>query len=151
MTGQMCEGSATRHEDGPPSDALSNQGEVMVFQLETGTPHAAGVSAPADQPAQTRDLHRQIDRDREEVKGEMMPMPEFENDIINRSQRQGKLLPELEIPGNNRSGLGREAEAGGRDHGAWAKGHRDDSRIDRHRGQLGRTEEVPRVVGLQQP
>ena len=35
MIEQMCEGSATRHEDGPPSDALSNQEELMMFQFET--------------------------------------------------------------------------------------------------------------------
>ena len=68
------------------------------------------MSAPADQLAHTRDLHRKIDK--EEVRGVMMPMPEFENDKMSRSQRKAKLPPELKIPGNDRLGLGHKAGVG---------------------------------------
>ena len=37
MTGQVCEVSATCHVDRPPSNALTNQVELMMFQLDAGT------------------------------------------------------------------------------------------------------------------
>ena len=37
-TGQVCDLSATHHVDRPPTDALTNQGEVRMFHIDTGTP-----------------------------------------------------------------------------------------------------------------
>ena len=38
MTWQVRNDSAIQHVDRPPSNALTNQGEVMMFHIDTGTP-----------------------------------------------------------------------------------------------------------------
>ena len=38
MTWQVRNDSAIQHVDRPPSNALTNQGEVMMFHIHTGTP-----------------------------------------------------------------------------------------------------------------
>ena len=48
-----------------------------------------------------------------EVRDAMMPVPEFENDKMSRSQKQEKLPPELKFPDNDRLRLGHEARVGG--------------------------------------
>ena len=91
MTGQVCEDSATQHVDRPPTNALTNHGEVMMFHIVTGTPQDEdrdrllwqrrpacnwvtgkwiGVSMPTRQVAPIMDLHSRADS--KEVRGVMM-------------------------------------------------------------------------------
>ena len=128
MTWQVRNDSAIQHVDRPLSNALTNQGEVMMFHIHTGTPQDedqdrllwqkrpacnwdtgkwTGLSAPASQVAPIRDFHSRADM--EEVRGAMMAVPKLETDKMSQSQRQTKLPPELKFPGTNRLSVGHEA------------------------------------------
>ena len=131
MTGQGCDDSATQHVDRPPTDALPNQGEVMMFHIDTGTPQDEdqdrllwqkrpacnwntgkwiSLSVPASQLAPIRDLRRRAVM--KEVRGVMMPVLGLETDKMSQSQRQTKLKLKLKLPGTDRLSLGHEDRVG---------------------------------------
>ena len=86
----------------------------MMFQTYTGTTqdkdeerllwekqpvcnwdNVTGSGVSVDRTTQMRDSHRKVDK--EKVKGAMMPMPELKNDVIDTSQTQEELPPELRL------------------------------------------------------
>ena len=85
---------ATQHGIGPPGDAPPAHGEVLVLHIDTET------LRDEDQDRSHYRLYT------EEVRGVMMPMPQFETDKIDQSQRQKRHTPELKLPGTDRWNLG---------------------------------------------
>ena len=65
----------------------------------------SGLSGPTEQLAPIKDLHGRLDT--KEVRGVVMPVPEFVTDKMSGPMRQEELPPELTFTGTDRLGITR--------------------------------------------
>ena len=98
--GHVCVTTSTQHGAGPPADAPPTQGEVLVFHIDINTLRDEDQDRSRPHVPQMGDLHCRMDT--EEVRGVMVPVPQFETDKTDQSQRQKRPLPEHELPGTDR-------------------------------------------------